>query len=153
MSYQLKELTIRTNNTQEGMGKIQELWDHIMSGKLPILFDSEHIFLQGISLVSRYSNYDGDENGDYDLSILGVTSDFFQEMDKKADAGIYKKYEVSDDSKKVTECTRKAWEKVWKEQKNGDIHRVFTCDYESSVPPEYAKDKKAHCYLYIAVHQ
>ena len=46
---------------------------------------------------------------------------------------------------------QKAWERVWAEQKNGGIVRAFTMDYESSVPAEYTKDGKAHCYLYIAV--
>lgn len=151
MAYKLNEVTIRTNNSKEGMKKIGELWSDIMSGKLPILFDSEHNFLQGIFPVSKYSNYEADENGDYDLSILGVTAEFFQQMDKKVSDGIFKKYDVSDDSGDVTQCTKKAWEEVWQEQKDGKIQRTFTQDYESSVPPEYTKDGKAHCYLYIAV--
>lgn len=151
MAYKLNEVTIRTNNTKEGMEKIGQLWQDIMSGKLPILFDSEQNFLQGISPVSKYSNYEADENGDYDLSILGVTAEFFQQMDEKVSDGIFKKYDVSDGSGDVTQCTKKAWEEVWQEQKNGKIQRTFTQDYESSVPPEYTKDGKAHCYLYIAV--
>ncbi len=47
MAYKLKEVTIRTNNSKEGMKKIGEIWGDIVSGKLPILFDSEHIFQQG----------------------------------------------------------------------------------------------------------
>jgi hypothetical protein len=45
------------------MKKITELWQDIISGKLPILFGSEHIFQQGISPVSKYCNYESDENG------------------------------------------------------------------------------------------
>ena len=48
-------------------------------------------------------------------------------------------------------CAMKAWEMVWEEQKGRRIRRAFTSDYESSVQVEYAKDGKAHCYLYIAV--
>lgn len=151
MAYKLNEVMIRTNNSKEGMKKIGELWQDIMSGKLPILFDSEHNFLQGVSPVSKYSNYEADENGDYDLSILGVRAEFFQQMDKKVSDGIFKKYDVSDDSGDVAQCTKKAWEEVWQEQKDGKIQRTFTQDYESSVPPEYTKDGKAHCYLYIAI--
>lgn len=44
MSYLLKEITIRTNNTVEGMEKIEEVWKDINSGKLPLLFDSEGLF-------------------------------------------------------------------------------------------------------------
>ena len=42
MAYSLKEVTIRTDNSEEGMEHIGELWRHIMDGRLPILFDSGH---------------------------------------------------------------------------------------------------------------
>lgn len=151
MAYQLKEITIRTDNTPEGMKRIEELWEDVTSGKLPILFDSEHHFLTGISPISRYSNYASDETGAYDLSIVGVTSDFFGEMEIKAAAGLYKKYDESGET--IGECTGKAWERVWADQHAGKIRRTFTVDYESSVPAQYTKDGKAHCYLYIAVER
>ena len=53
MAYSLKEVTIRTDNSEEGMEHIGELWRHIMDGRLPILFDSGHQFRAGISPVSR----------------------------------------------------------------------------------------------------
>ena len=55
------------------MEHIGELWRHIMDGRLPILFDSGHQFRAGISPVSRYSGYDGDETGSYDLTVMAVT--------------------------------------------------------------------------------
>lgn len=151
MAYILNEVTIRTNNTEAGLKKIEEIWRDITSGKLPVLFDSEHHFQPGISPISRYSNYASDETGDYDLSILGVTSDFFMQMEQEVSKGRYKKYDVSDDSGDIDICAKKAWETVWNEQKSGQIKRAFSVDYESTVPAEYTKDKKAHCYLYIAV--
>lgn len=153
MAYKLSGITIRTNNTDEGMKKIGEIWCDVTSGKLPILFDNDHQFQQGISPISKYSNYASDETGDYDLSILGVTADFFDQMEQQVCKGLYKKYDVSDDHGNIGECARKAWETVWEEQKRGEIKRTFTTDYESSVPAEYTKDGKAHCYLYIAVRQ
>ncbi len=151
MAYVLNEVTLRTNNSADGMKKIGEVWRDITSGKLPILFDSEHNFRQGISPVSRYSNYAADETGDYDLSILGVTADFFAEMEQKTAAGDFKKYDVSDDNGDIAACTKNAWKKVWADTKSGVIKRSFTRDFESSVPAEYTKDGKAHCYLYIAI--
>ena len=56
MAYQLKSVSIRTNNTESGMNKINEVWQDIMNGKLPVLFDSEHCFRNGISPISKYSN-------------------------------------------------------------------------------------------------
>ncbi|MBK1810756.1 AraC family transcriptional regulator [Clostridium sp. YIM B02505] len=151
MAYKLKEATIRTNNSEEGMKMIDELWEDISSGKLPVLFDSEHTFQQGISPVSRYSNYSSDESGDYDLTIMAVSVEFFKNMEVAVSKGLYKKYVEKDENGEIGVCAKKAWEKVWNEQKSGEIKRAFTMDYESSVPSEYTKDGKAHCYLYIAI--
>nr|WP_044918448.1 hypothetical protein [Enterocloster clostridioformis] len=49
--------------------------------------DSGHQFRAGISPVSRYSGYDGDETGSYDLTVMAVTSDFFTQMDEKVKTG------------------------------------------------------------------
>lgn len=151
MAYKLKEVTMRTNNSDEGIKMISEMWEDIASGKLPLLFDSEHIFQQGISPISKYSNYSSDENGDYDLTIMSVSADFFEEMEMKVIKGLYKKYDEKDENGEIGACTRKAWEKVWHEQKSGDIKRTFTEDYESTVPGKYTKDGEPHCYLYIAI--
>lgn len=151
MAYILKEVTIRTNNTPDGMNKIAELWQDVTNGNLPILFDNEHNFQPGISPISRYTNYASDENGDYDLSVMGVTADFFAEMEAKTAQGLYKKYDVSAADGDLAKCTQQAWAQVWAEQKQGQIKRAFTVDYESSVPAEYTKDNQAHCYLYIAL--
>jgi len=87
MAYKLNKITIRTNNSKEGIKNIGDVWNDITSGKLPILFDSEHVFQQGISPVSKYSNYSSDENGDYDLTIMAVTADFFQKIDAEVSKG------------------------------------------------------------------
>lgn len=149
MSYVLGSITIRTNNSQEGMKRTADIWQDVASGKLPILFDSDHHFQQGISPISRYSNYESDESGSYDLSIMGVTADFFQGMEMAVAAGSYQKYEATGDD--LGSCAVAAWNRVWSDQKTGAIRRAFSEDYESTVPAEYTKDGKCHCYLYIAV--
>lgn len=151
MAYQLSDITIRTDNSEAGMKAIDELWKDIESGKLPLLFNSNGEFLQGVSPVSRYSNYASDENGAYDLSVLAVTADFFRRMEEKVKAGQYKKYDESDENGDISRCAREAWKKVWDENKTGTIRRIFTEDYESTVPAKYCQDGKAHCFLYIAV--
>ena len=150
MSYILKEATIRTNNTPDGIKLIEELFQDVNKGKIPIIFDSENNFQRGISLISRYSNYESDENGSYDLSILGVDSNFFINLENEVKNGKYKKYEfVGAD---VIESAKNAWKMVWKAQKDGFINRAYQADYESTVPAEYTKDNKAHCYLWISVN-
>ncbi len=153
MTYRLKEITIRTNNSEEGISKIVEIWEDVQSGKLPLLIDNNGGFLDKVSPVSKYSNYETDENGDYDFSIMAVGREFFQEMDKEVEKGTYVKFDGSDDDGDLTKSTKRAWEMVWKAQTSGEINRAFSVDYESSVPAQYTKDGKAHSYLYIAVNR
>ena len=144
MPYRLKAVTIRTNNSEEGIKKIAELWADVLTGKLPLLSD-------GIISISQYSNYESDEKGNYDISIVGVEHNFFEDMEKEVKKGLYKKYEADDENGNVEICAKKAWEKVWNDSHSGILKRAFTIDYESSVPAEFSKDGKTHCYLYIAV--
>lgn len=146
MSYRLSSLTVRADNSPRGMAAIGELWEDIQSGKLPLLFDSEGAFQPGLSPVSRYSNYESDQTGAYDLTVLTVTAPFFAGMEEKVSLGLYRRYEAAGDD--LNSCAQAAWGQVW-----GDpsLRRAYTEDYESTVPAEYAKDGKCHCYLYIAV--
>ncbi|WP_294728866.1 GyrI-like domain-containing protein [Fusobacterium nucleatum] len=144
MAYRLKAVTICTNNSEEGIRKITELWEDVLIGKLPLLSD-------GIIPISQYSNYESDENGNYDISIVGVKHNFFEDIEKEVEKGLYKKYEANDENGNVEICTRKVWKNVWNDTHSGILKRAFTIDYESSVPAEFSKDGKAHCYLYIAV--
>ncbi|MCI2046866.1 MAG: AraC family transcriptional regulator [Faecalibacterium sp.] len=148
MSYVLKNITLRTDNSEGGMAKMNEVWRDIVSGKLPLMHDSEGQFLQGLSPISRYSNYESDETGAYDLTIFTVTAQFFADMAQKVAAGKYKKYDF--DGADIAEAANKAWARVWQDKAGGMLHRAFTEDYESTVPGEYTKDGRAHCYLYIA---
>lgn len=151
MAYQLKEVTLRTDNSPDGMEKIAALWKDIETGKLPLLFDSEKNFLQGLSPVSLYSNYESDEKGEYDLSIRAVTADFFASLEKDTADGKYFKLETT--GERGQDCTALAWQQVWRLSAEGKLKRAFATDIESSVPKEYTKDGKAHCYLYISLRQ
>ena len=144
MAYRLKAVTICTNNSEEGIRKITELWEDVLIGKLPLLSD-------GIIPISQYSNYESDENGNYDISIVGVKHNFFEDIEKEVEKGLYKKYEANDENGNVEICTRKVWKNVWNDTHSGILKRAFTVDFESSVPAEFSNDGKAHCYLYIAV--
>lgn len=148
MAYRLSAITIRIDNLENHKKEMQEIWRDITSGKLPVLFDSEHKFQKGISPIYQYSNYS--KNG-YDLSIMGVESIFFKRLDIEINKGSYKAYDFSDKKGNLEICSKKAWEQVDDDYKKGIIERAFCYDYESNVPPEYTKDGKAHCYLYISV--
>lgn len=149
MEYLLKEIMLRADNSQTGMAKINELWRDIVSGKIPLMYDSAGNFQQGLSPVSKYSNYESDETGEYDLSIFTATAEFFTRMAQKVEAGEYVYYDF--DGVDIKDAANKAWSRVWADKESKKIRRAFTQDYESTVPGEYTKDDKAHCYLYIAV--
>lgn len=149
MSYSFKSVTIRTDNSESGMVKINELWADIMQGKIPLDFIKNGKPVKGLSPVSAYSDYDSDEKGKYNLSVITVTVDFFAKMEALVAKGNYYKMDESGDT--ITDCANKAWSKVWQLSQSGELKRAFTVDYESTVPAEYTKDGKAHCYLYIAI--
>ncbi len=149
MAYSFNKVTVRTDNSEAGMAKIAELWQDIMTGKVPFDFIENGQPVKGLSPVSEYSNYESDENGKYDLSVMSVTVGFFAEMEAKTASGKYVKIDESGEN--IFVCANKAWQKVWELSACGKINRAFTSDYESTVPAEYCKDGKAHCYLYIAV--
>jgi len=148
MSYRLNAITIRVTNITEYKRKMQEIWRDITNGKLPILFDSEHNFQKGVSPIYQYNNY---SQNDFDLSVMGVTSEFFEQLELKVTEGFYKKYDFSDINGDMELCSQRVWEQVSADCISGLIKRAYTCDYESNVPPEYTKAGKAHCYLYISV--
>lgn len=149
MAYTFKSVTIRTNNSETGMTKINELWTDILHGKIPLEFIENEKPTKGISPVSIYSDYESDENGDYNLSIASVTADFFANMEKSVAQGKYIKIDESGET--IADCANKAWLKVWEMSAKGELKRAFSTDYESTIPAEYSNDGKAQCYLYIAI--
>lgn len=149
MAYSFKSVTIRTDNSESGMLKINELWTDIMTGKVPLDFIENGAPVKGLSPISAYSDYESDEKGKYNLSVMTVTADFFAKMESFVEQGQYIKIDKSGET--ITECANKAWSKIWDLTASGELKRAFTIDYESTVPSDYTKDGKAHCYLYIAV--
>ena len=149
MTYNLNKVTICTDNSENGIAKINSLWADIMSGKIPLLFDTEGNAIKGICPISIYSNYVSDETGAYDLTIQGVTPNFFEDMEKKVKLGEFVKFETIGET--IQQCAVSAWEKVWEQSAKGELKRAFSQDFESTVPKEFSKDGKSHCYLYISV--
>lgn len=149
--YILSEITLRSDNSQAGMEKVEALWRDVVSGKIPLMYDSNGTFQQGLSPVSRYSNYESDETGEYDLSIFTAREAFFAQMAQKVETGEYAAYDF--DGADIKEAANRAWTQVWADKNADTLHRAFTEDYESTVPGDYTKDGRAHCYLYISVNK
>ncbi len=141
----MNEVTIRTDNSVEGIEKIHHLWQDVMSGNTKLVLNEDTI------LISRYSNYDSNETGLYDLSILSVNDEFFKQLNAECVHGKYRRYDFCTDSDDISSNIQKAWELVWDDQKNGKIKRCYTKDYECIVLANQASDHKFHCLLYIAI--
>lgn len=149
MAYKLKSVTIRTNNSESGMAKINELWTDIMTDKIPLEFCENGKPVNGLFPLSSYSDYENEEKGKYNLTIISVTADFVANIEKLVAQGKY--FKIDESGETITDCANKAWSKVWQLTASGELNRAFTVDYESTVPNRYTKDGKAHCYLYIAL--
>lgn len=55
MAYSFNGVTIRTDNSVNGMAKINELWADVMQGKVPLDFMQDGKPVKGLSPVSVYS--------------------------------------------------------------------------------------------------
>lgn len=152
MPYILHSITIHMGKHTQHSAVIAEIWSDIESGRIPLLFDNELNFVPGISPILQYSDYSKDDAEEYALSFIGVTSNFFRELEKKVQNGFYKKYDFCSKNLDLIACSEKAWEIVRTDQETGKINRAYTCDYESTVPAAYTKDGKVHSYLYIAIN-
>ena len=143
----MKEITIRTNNSTEGIKKIEKLWQDVMSGNTSL------VLTENTMLISKYSNYASNENGDYDLSILAADCDFMQQLEKGCSNGKYKKYDFCSDNDDTAEDTKAAWQQVWTDTQEGRIKRNYIEDYECTIPADYSQDHKPHCLLYISIEK
>lgn len=139
MSYRLREIVL------EGEDGTEELWRDIVSGRLPLLFDSGGRPRRGLSPVTRYAY--GPDGGET-RSVLAVTADFFRRLNEATERGRYRRFDALDAGGDTAACARRAWEQA---RKAGLRPKPGAADYESAVPPAYTKDGAAHTYLYIAL--
>lgn len=139
MSYCLREVVLEDGDS------VVELWRDIVSGRLPLLFDSDGQPRRGLSPVTRYTHGTA---GEVTRSVLAVTADFFQQLNREAERGHCRRFDTLDAGGDTAACARRAWEQArWA----GICPKPGAADYESTVPSEYTKDGAAHTYLYIAV--
>lgn len=117
----------RTNNKVEmaGNGAISKMWERVfkenLKGEIPNPTSEE--------IYAVYSNYESDENGDYDYFIGYKVKDLNNVphglKGKKILAGPYRKFETEKGlpHNVVPQC----WVKIWAELKG---KRAFKTDYE-----------------------
>lgn len=149
MAYILDSISMKTDNSPQAMEQTAELWKDIVSGKVPLLYDSDGKFREGLSPVTAFENVSLTSAEPYTMTILTVPPSFFAELNAGVSSGTYRLYEGTD-AADLGKSTDIAWEAVQKDIAAGRLDSTVT-GYESTVPPEYAPDRQAHCCVYIAV--
>lgn len=147
MGYSLEGVTMRDNMKEDGMQRISAVWADIISGRIPLVVDSDGNPREGISPITKYHSWDPDDpSAECEFTIMVVPTSFFEEM---AQNPAYAVFEGS--GADIGEAGPAAWGKMERAVKAGEIAPLYADDYESTVPPQYAKDGKWHCYLYAHI--
>ncbi len=144
MSYTLKEVTIRTDNSEEGLARISELWGDVFSGKLPVIEN-------GMVPVARYANYSKTDPLTYDFTILGWYPSVIRALNSEA-VDTRRFIHFSTCANCEIKAIKEAWDLVRAAEANGSIKRAYANDYEITTRPDDADiDKPYWCELYISV--
>ena len=150
MAYLLDSISMKTDASPEAMEQVGELWKDIVSGKIPLMYDSDGRFQEGLSPITAFENVSLESPEPYTMTILTVPASFFGELNEGVAKGTYRMYEGTDE-KDIGKSADIAWEAVQKDIAAGILDASGLTGYESTVPAEYTPDHKAHCYIYIAV--
>ncbi|MBD5559878.1 MAG: hypothetical protein HDQ87_05910 [Clostridia bacterium] len=151
MAYRLESISFRVDGGAAGGAATEAIWNDLVQGKLPLLFDSDGQFVPGLSPVTEYRDFDGRVSSlPCSMTIRAVPGSFFQQMADQMDAGLYKLYTAAGSD--IAECSAAVW-KMFSEDEDPSVGNVDDpYAVESSVPTEYTKDGKAHSYLWVKRH-
>jgi len=130
-------ITLRTNNSADGMQKILQHWgqffEHDIAAKVEHALD--------FAIYEAYFDYDSDANGAYTLMLGKRVSEGVDApvglRQVTLPAATYAKFTISDPS-----ATRQTWEHIWGRK---DLNRTYSGDFE--VIGEKSAD------IYVAVEQ
>lgn len=150
MAYILDSISIKTDSSPEAMAQVTALWQDIVSGRIPLMHDSEGTFQDGLSPITRFEDVSLASAEPYTMTILTVPAAFFAGLAADVEAGRYRLYEGSDPAD-IGKSADMAWEAAQKDIADGILDAARLSGYESTVPAQYTPDHQAHCYLYIAV--
>ncbi len=111
--------TIRTNNFNDErmMEKISDMWKSASANLNEIKHEG--------SIYGLYYEYESDYKGDYTLSVAIDGNDGFSIT--IPDETKYKVFTVNKDSSQGVFNT---WNEIWKLEKDGNLNRTYTYDYE-----------------------
>lgn len=130
-SFYVAGYSVRTNNADEaaGRGRIGDLWRRFREQNLGATIPNR----EPDALIVVYSNYESDENGEYDY-LLGARVSSIRNLPagmvyREVSAGRYAVFTTSPGP--VMEVVPKEWKRIWKTSpKEMGGRRAFITDYE-----------------------
>lgn len=139
----MKEIKIRTDNSEKGINDITCLWNRVLSCGEEFSPQLNEIF------ISKYSNYEDREFGKYDYTIMISKKDFLNELDEKVREGKYIRYHFSGET--IEKSAIETWKKIWEDSGEKRIERAYIEDYQIDIPEVFSEEKKAHTTVYIGI--
>lgn len=150
MPYRLEAVTFSADMSPEGMAQVTEIWNDIATGKLPLMMSTDGAFAAGLVPVTEYLDYAGVNYGEpITTRIRMVGPDFFAGLDEDEENGIVRRFELAGDT--IDQCSAGAWDMVQAAAQAGELDIDYDYAVESTVPPDIARDGRAHCTLYLRV--
>lgn len=116
----IKEVRTNNFNDPEISQKIQSLWDNSIQ-------EIQEQNYKG-NIYGVYHNYDSNYKGDYTLSVV-IEDEEKGNMDLSLE-----NYKIFTVEKPDGEGIFLTWQKIWKLEEEGKLHRAYTYDFEKYNP-------------------
>lgn len=84
---------------------------------------------ENLSPISCYSEYENEEKGKYDLTIMCVPTPFFQELEDKISRGGY--FKIDEPRADLSDCVYKAW--VLKEKFTEHLRKIMKAQFQKNI--------------------
>ena len=143
MTYRLDKISIRITDDKKGFEKINEIYDDIFKGKIPLIHNNDRKLDKNLIPLGHYENYKEDE---YTFIVFADDCDTLFQIHKWINYGDIKEFEGSGLS--IDQARKEARHKLMIYR---GIERTFTNDFETIVPKCDSKDGKVYCYLYVGI--
>lgn len=143
MTYRLDSISIKLTDDKEGFEKINEIYDDIFKGRLPLIKNNKRKSDKDLISIGQYKNYKDDE---YTFTVFADDFDTLFQIHKWINYGDIMEFEGSGST--IDQARKDARHQLaiyW------GIERTFTNDFESIVPKYNSKDGKVYCYLYVGI--
>jgi hypothetical protein len=143
MTYRFDELSIILSDDKESFEKINDIYNDIFNGKIPLIHDSKRKLDENLIVLAQYKDYKEDA---YTFSVFADDCDTLLQIHKWINYGDITLFEGEGST--INEARINAREKLIEDTK---IKRTFRNDFECIVPKNDSKDGKVHCSLYVGI--